>query len=256
MPPKQSMRAKQFEMKAVAFAEKHGRSMVTSVIWEKAQNAACMLWEESEQLHSSMYAVLWADPEQVGHWMEKIYELQDLSLTLYQNPHMAVMVEARLNVLGHFVKTGSSLQVRDAVAWQVVAMWEETTRNTDQSAQTPLQKQKALERIVTHLCPDIAAHVDRRSMLVNAVHKNFSHLMRIGQHLTSAYDVPSASQVGAGKKRRTSKKAAKQAEDIDSSDCASLLAEASDAERRAEVDIADEFRMASHSSLYDLCELD
>jgi len=205
--------------------------MLTSFIWQAAQKASWMLWEE-EQKASGM-----------------LWEVQSLSRELWQNPEAAPAVEARLNELTNFEQGPSKVPLRDAISWMVVELLEQI----DISEQTNGQKQTALDAVARHVCPGLCADQDRRSKLFNAVHKNLDQLMRLGQHMTSSFDVPSASRTGAAKKK--SKGGGKQRrdgqtelpEDTDSGDSTCLYAEACEAERLWEVDIEEEFLMGSAS---------
>ncbi len=182
---------------------------------------------------------------------------QSLSMGLHQNAAVAANVEAWISELGDFAQGPSSLPLRDAIAWEVIARLDES-RNIDQAVQ--------------QVCPDLCADQTRRSALLNAVHKNLRQLVCMGAYL-STYAVPSASMLGAAKKKRKGGKKSRQdpdasqdpasqldnpdgqcerPEDTDKSDCSSLLGEACDAERRdaferGELDIEDEFHMDSAS---------
>ncbi len=78
-------------------------------------------------------------------------------------------------------------------------------------------------------------------------------MLRLGQHLTSLLDVPSASRTGAAKKKR--KGGGKQRrdgqtelpDDTDSGDSTCLYAESCEAERLWEVDIEETFLLGSAS---------
>ena len=230
--PAQSLEAASHKAKCIADAQACVHWMLTTLNWENAQKAASMLWEESEQVQDSGSV-----PEQLVELAVINSQIQSLSMDLYQNAALAANVEAWISELGDFAQGPSSLPLRDAIAWEVIARLDES-RNIDQAVQ--------------QVCPDLCADQTRRSKLLNAVHKNLRHLVCMGEYLTT-YAVPSASMLGAAKKRRKGGKKSRQdpdasqdpasqldnpdgqcerPEDTDKSDCSSLLGEACDAERR------------------------
>jgi hypothetical protein len=229
-PP--SNAAASHEAKCIASAQAYVHGMLTTCIWDAAQKAACMLWEQTEQVQDSG-----SDPEHLVELAAINSQVQSLSMDLYQNASVAANVEAWICELGDFAKGPSSLPLRDAIAWEVIARLDES-RNID--------------RAVQEVCPDLCADQTRRSALLNVVHKNLRQLVCMGAYL-STYAVPSASMLGAVKKKRKGGKKSRKdpdasqdpasqldnpdgqcerPEDTDKSDCSSLLGEACDAERR------------------------
>ena len=241
--PAQSQEAASHKAKCIADAQACVHWMLTTLNWENAQKAASMLWEESRQVQDSGSV-----PEQLIN-----SQVQSLSMDLHQNAAAAANVEAWISELGDFAQGPSSLPLRDAIAWEVIARLDES-RNIDQAVQ--------------QVCPDLCADQTRRSKLLNAVHKNLRQLVCMGEYLTT-YAVPSASMLGAAKKKRKGGKKSRQdpdasqdpasqldnpdgqckrPEDSDTSDCSSLLVEACDADRRdtferGGLDIEDKFHM-------------
>ena len=126
--------------------------MLTASIWEAAQKAACLLWEQTEQVQDSG-----SDPEHLVELAAINCQVQSLSMDLYQNAAVAAKVKAWTSELGEFAQGPSSLPLRDAIAWEVIARLDES-RNIDQAVQ--------------QVCPDLCADQTRRSKLLNAVHKN------------------------------------------------------------------------------------
>jgi hypothetical protein len=220
------------EAKCIASTQAYVHGMLTTCIWDAAQKAACMLWEQTEQVQDSS-----SDPEHLVELAAINSQVQSLSMDLYQNASLAANVEAWICELGDFAKGPHSMPLRDAIAWEVVARLDES-RNID--------------RAVQEVCPDLCADQTRRSALLNVVHKNLRQLVCMGAYL-STYAVPSASMLGAVKKKRKGGKKSRKdpdasqdpasqldnpdgqcerPEDTDKSDCSSLLGEACDAERR------------------------
>ena len=210
------------EAKCIASTQAYVHGMLTTCIWDAAQKAACMLWEQTEQVQDSS-----SDPEHLVELAAINSQVQSLSMDLYQNASVAAKVEAWISELGDFAQGPSSLPLRDAIAWEVIARLDES-RNIDQAVQ--------------QVCPDLCADQTRRSKLLNAVHKNLRQLVCMGEYLTT-HAVPSASMLGAAKKRRKGGKKSRQDPDA-SQDPASQLdnpdgqcerpegTDTSDAERR------------------------
>ena len=166
------------EAKCIASAQAFEHGMLATFIWEAAQQAACMLWEETEQVQDSGSV-----PEQLVELAATNSQVQSLSMDLYQNASVAANVEAWISELGDFAQGPSSLPLRDAIAWEVIARLDES-RNIDQAVQ--------------QVCPDLCADQTRRSKLLNAVHKNLRQLMCMGEYVTT-YAVPSAIWLGLPK---------------------------------------------------------
>ena len=229
----QSAESQRHETKCKTQVHLFVRGMLAAFIWQASQKASWMLWEEEKEATGL-------------NW-----EVQDLSRQLCQDPpHAAPRVEARLYELTDFQQGPSKLPLRDAIAWMVIEQFEKV----DISELTSAQKQTSLDAVARHVAPGLCAHQTRRSSLYHAVHKNIKQLMLLSQHLCSSFDVPSASRMGAAKKRRKGKKMQKAEgcgiqfpEDSDSDDSTCMLAEACDSEKPWEEDIQDEFLMWSGS---------
>ena len=125
------------EAKCIASAQAYVHGMLTTCIWDAAQKAACMLWEQTEQVQDSS-----SDPEHLVELAAINSQVQSLSMDLYQNASVAANVEAWICELGDFAKGPSSLPLRDAIAWEVIARLDES-RNIDQAVQ--------------QVCPDLCA---------------------------------------------------------------------------------------------------
>ena len=176
------------EDKCVASAQVFVHTMLNSFIREAAQKAACLLWEETEEV-----------PEQTGEWAEIKSQVQSMSMRLYENAWLAADVENSIAQLGDFEQGESRKPLTDAIAWGVIARFDES-RNINHTAQ--------------QVCPDLCADNKRRSQLLNSIHKNLSQLVHMGQYLTT-FDVPSA-------KRQRDRAKRKEAE-IQSEDSASIV---------------------------------
>ena len=86
--PAQSQEAASHKAKCIASAQACVHRMLTTLIWEKAQKAASMLWEESEQVQDSGSV-----PEQLVELAATNSQVQSLSMDLYQNASVAANVE-------------------------------------------------------------------------------------------------------------------------------------------------------------------
>ena len=120
-PP--SHAAASHEAKCIASAQAFVHGMLTTFIWEAAQKAACMLWEESEQVQDSGSV-----PEQLVELAVINSQIQSLSMDLCQNAVVAANVEAWISELGDFAQSASSLPLRDAIAWEVIVRPDESRK--------------------------------------------------------------------------------------------------------------------------------
>jgi hypothetical protein len=171
------------------------RGMLKGFIVQASQLASCLLWEEEQKASG----VMW--------------EVQSLSSDLWYHPETAPAVEARLHELTNFGQGPSKVLLRDTLAWMIVAEFE----MVDISQLANAGKQSTLDAVARQVAPCLCDNNDRRSLLLNAVHKNMKkmhrlgqhltvhknikQMLRLGQHLTSSFDVPSASRLGAAKKK-------------------------------------------------------
>ena len=156
------------------------RGMLKGFIVQASQLASCLLWEEEQKASG----VMW--------------EVQSLSRDLWYHPETAPAVEARLHKLTSFEQGPSKVLLRDTLAWMIVAEFE----MVDISQLANAGKQSTLDAVARQVAPCLCDNNDRRSLLLNAVHKNIKQMLRLGQHLTSSFDVPSANRTGAAKKKR------------------------------------------------------
>ena len=155
------------------------RGMLKGFIVQASQLASCLLWEEEQKASG----VMW--------------EVQSLSRDLWYHPETAPAVEARLHKLTSFEQGPSKVLLRDTLAWMIVAEFE----MVDISQLANAGKQSTLDAVARQVAPCLCDNNDRRSLLLNAVHKNIKQMLRLGQHLTSSFDVPSASRLGSAKKK-------------------------------------------------------
>ena len=231
--------AKTHHEKCVASAQVFGHSLLTGFMWQSAQLAAKLLWEETEAFHKQT-----AEEAQIKRLV------QFHSLRLFCDAWVAPDVEYCLFAMQYSTGKESRKKLTDAIAWSIVARLDES-RQIDHTAQ--------------QVCPNLCAHEARRSQLMNSIHKGMRFLTHMGNFLVS-YHVASASMLGAAKKRRKGGTKSRRGpdasqdeesqlhhldgqcerpEETDKSDCSSLLAEACDAERR------DAFEREEHADAED-----
>ena len=164
-----------FEGRCVASAHTFVHGTLMGYIWREAQLAAVLLWQETEEA-----------PEQTGEWAETTAQLQKLSMRLYNNAWLAVEVESEVAQFDRFKQGESRIPLTDAIAWTIIARLDES-RNIKHTA--------------AQVCPELFEDQTRRSQVLNAVHKNLGHLVRVGQILAT-FDAPSGSQLGSAKKKK------------------------------------------------------
>jgi hypothetical protein len=174
-----SLAALEFEGKCVASAHTFVRGTLMGYIWREAQLAATLLWQETEKA-----------PEQTGEWAETTAQLQDLSIRLYNNAWLAVEVEREVAQCHRFKQGDSRIPLTDAIAWTIIARLDES-RNIKHTA--------------AQVCPELFEDQTRRSQVLNAVHKNMGHLVRVGQILAT-FDAPSGSQLESAKMKKKKNK--------------------------------------------------
>jgi hypothetical protein len=231
--------AKTHHEKCIASAQVFAHSLLTGFMWQSAQLAAKLLWEETEAFHKNT-----AEAAQI----KRLVQLQ--SVRLHCDAWVAPDVEHCLFAMQYSTGKEARKKLTDAIAWSIVARLDES-RQIDHTAQ--------------QVCPDLCAHEARRSQLMNSIHKGMRYLTHMGNFLVS-YHVASASMLGAAKKRKKGGTKSRRGpdasqdeesqlhhldgqcerpEETDQSDCSSLLAEACDAERR------DAFEREEHADAED-----
>ena len=142
------------------------RGMLKGFIVQASQLASCLLWEEEQKASG----VMW--------------EVQSLSSDLWYHPETAPAVEARLHELTNFEQGPSKVLLRDTLAWMIVAEFEMV--DISQLANAGNNRHWTPS-------PDRWPHASSRCTRT---------MMRLGQHLTSSFDVPSgATRRGSAKKK-------------------------------------------------------
>jgi hypothetical protein len=181
-----SERAKKHHEKCVACAQVFAHSLLTGFMWQQAQIAAILLWQETEAFHSKT-----DEEEEIKH----LVEFQ--SLRLFCDAWEAPDVEYCLFAMQYSTGKETRKALTDAIAWSIVARLDES-RQIDHTAQ--------------QICPDLCAHEARRSQLMNSIHKGMRQLTHMARFL-GTYDVASVSMLGAAKKRRRAWKREKASQD-------------------------------------------